>query len=288
MKLILLFCRQVIVAILIAITVYPIQVYAQPFFSDVSDDHMYSEAINSIYEKGIVQGYNDNTFRPNVTINRAEFLKIVMEGAGYQTGGANCYIDVQTDWFAKYVCKATELALVSGYPDKHFRPGQDINFAEASKIVANAFSLNVINNITEAWYTPFVTALEDANAVPPSVTTVDQKVTRGEMSEIIWRLTKDNNTGVASVLKNEWEGVDCYVFGESKRLSYEDSSGLTQLVDLLYLQEQRRLNEEFSLPEAFSYPSWKRKTEDDISELKQEVNRLVNQEIQRCIYLQAQ
>jgi hypothetical protein len=51
---------------------------ASASFSDTGG-HIYEEGINYTQENGIVQGYNDGTFKPDNTINRAEFTKIIVE-----------------------------------------------------------------------------------------------------------------------------------------------------------------------------------------------------------------
>jgi len=45
-----------------------------------------SSAVESLASQGIVGGYSDGTFRPNNPINRAEFLKILLE-ARYASSG---------------------------------------------------------------------------------------------------------------------------------------------------------------------------------------------------------
>ena len=42
-------------------------------FTDVSDGTLYSEAILAMSKLGIVNGYTDNTFKPEAGITRAEF-----------------------------------------------------------------------------------------------------------------------------------------------------------------------------------------------------------------------
>ncbi|OGJ42860.1 hypothetical protein A3B60_04025 [Candidatus Peregrinibacteria bacterium RIFCSPLOWO2_01_FULL_39_12] len=160
-------------------------------FGDVEYGDANYAAISYLQDAKVVQGYADGTFKPGNSINRAEFLKIVMEASGKEFGGENCYKDVKDEWFAKYVCGATELGLVSGYGDKTFKPGQDINFAEASKIIANTLGLEISEDSEENWYQKYVTTLEDKKAIPKEVYSFDYKVKRGDMAEMIWRVKED-------------------------------------------------------------------------------------------------
>lgn len=48
-------------------------------FSDVSETHLYKDAINYVQEQGIVNGYSDGTFKPGNLITRGEFTKIIIQ-----------------------------------------------------------------------------------------------------------------------------------------------------------------------------------------------------------------
>ncbi|MBU0981186.1 S-layer homology domain-containing protein [Patescibacteria group bacterium] len=162
-------------------------------FSDVSDTHENYQAINYLQVEEVVQGYGDGTYKPEQEINRAEFLKIVVESEGYEISDASdCYLDVKEEWFSPYVCTATDLGIVSGYSDGTFKPAQTINFAEASKIISEAFLLQVANSPQENWYQNYVVALELLNAIPTSIDAFSKPVTRGEMAEMVWRIRTEN------------------------------------------------------------------------------------------------
>lgn len=62
-----------------------------------------STAVQFLAEKGIVEGYEDGIFKPEQEINRAEFLKLVLEAADKEIekcDGSTGYSDVKTsDWW---------------------------------------------------------------------------------------------------------------------------------------------------------------------------------------------
>ncbi|MFC1615808.1 beta-propeller domain-containing protein [Patescibacteria group bacterium] len=172
-------------------------------FSDVSEMHQNVKAIEYLREEGVLVGYEDGTFKPDSTINRAEFMKIVMEASDYELGGENCYPDVSDEWFAQYVCAATATGLVEGYPDGYFRPEKQINFAEGSKIVANILGLDMQDfSDDEDWYKPFVLSLEEKQAIPDDIVTFNDLLTRGQMSEMIWRIDADRTYKLSKTYEN--------------------------------------------------------------------------------------
>lgn len=164
-------------------------------FTDVTADTQYQASIQALQTEGVLQGYSDGTFKPNTTINRAEFLKILLEATNQTGQSTSCFPDVQDQWFAPYVCTAKSLGIVSGYPDGTFKPEQPISFVEAAKILNLAYKQDIPSG--GDWYEPYARALESAKAIPPTIDALDQKITRGEMAEMMW-IVKDKVTDQAS------------------------------------------------------------------------------------------
>ncbi|NOS67193.1 MAG: hypothetical protein HOO67_02405 [Candidatus Peribacteraceae bacterium] len=165
-------------------------------FTDVKASTQYQTAINALQAKGVLQGYANGTFKPGSFINRAEFVKVIASAAFDQHVMDDCkdektpLKDVPANaWFAPYVCVMRGTNAVSGYPDGTFRPDNDINFAEAAKILASTYS-STFREEGEEWYTGTVRLLESAKAIPASVAKLDSFLTRGEMAEMMWRLTE--------------------------------------------------------------------------------------------------
>ena len=109
-------------------------------FSDITSNHPNFEAIEYLQENGIIDGYEDHTFRPNQTVNRVEALKIILLGSKIpvpEIQKQEIFPDVvHGTWYAKYARKAKQLNIVNGDSDTGlFRPGDTINLAEILKII---------------------------------------------------------------------------------------------------------------------------------------------------------
>jgi len=160
-------------------------------FRDVSSGHLNSDAVEYVRSQGIVGGYEDGTYKPDKTINRAEFTKIVVESKYSREEIDAClssqFPDVpQGQWFTKYVCMAKGKGIIQGYPDGTFRPAQNISFVEAAKIIVTAQDFSV--GTDSVWYKPFVERLGTESAIPTTVDRFEKNITRGEMAEMIYRL----------------------------------------------------------------------------------------------------
>jgi len=166
------------------VAVFSVATVALAAFPDVPG-HPYEDAINYVESNGIVEGYPDGTYKPDDLINRAEFTKIIVGAVhGPNQTGDNCFPDVTDQWFASFVCTAQSMGIIEGYPDGNFKPENNVNYAEALKIVLNTYAAPVGPDYDE-WYSKYVdfaagNGLSYAAGKNPS-----DMVTRGEMAELI-------------------------------------------------------------------------------------------------------
>jgi len=155
-------------------------------FPDTTN-HKYSTAIDWVQADGIVSGYPDGTYGPDIVINRAEFTKIIVEATvGGTISGSNCFPDVGSEWFAPYVCTAKDHGIVGGNDDGTFKPGNEVNYAEALKIVLEAYSTDFPRTTYEFWYSKYVEYALDGGLSFASSKLPHSFVTRGEMAELIY------------------------------------------------------------------------------------------------------
>ncbi|PJC37485.1 hypothetical protein CO046_00205 [Candidatus Peregrinibacteria bacterium CG_4_9_14_0_2_um_filter_53_11] len=158
-------------------------------FKDLSTSHPFSQTIAELKDLKLVAGHPDGTFQPDKTINRAEFVTMVVASINDNPQGSNCFTDVKEEWYASRVCYAKEQGLVSGYSDGSFGPAKNINFVEASLILAKAHELNPAAPAPdEEWYAPSVNKLADGKAIPVTVDSLDRKLSRAETGEMIYRI----------------------------------------------------------------------------------------------------
>jgi len=174
-------------------------------FTDI-ETSPYARSIVYAQNQGIVEGYNDGTFRPNNVINRAEFTKIIIEARFSQSEILGCDIaalpfpDVNVyDWFSPYICTALKHKIIKGYPDGRFRPSWPILFTESAKIIVQSFEYEI--GESDIWYEPFILALEERVSIPPSIKKLDHEVTRGEMTEMIYRLKEGIRTSTSKTFE---------------------------------------------------------------------------------------
>lgn len=106
-------------------------------FLDTPPGTWYNTAVCTLALEGIVNGYEDGSFRPEHMVTRAEFVTMALRLAGISPSGAGRrFRDVsQTHWAAGYIQAAAGSGLILGYSDGTFRPNQYITRAEAVTIL---------------------------------------------------------------------------------------------------------------------------------------------------------
>ena len=104
-------------------------------YSDVSADDWYNNAVSTLSNAGIIDGYEDGTFKPDGNITRAEFATIAVRFFEATYDGGDLFSDIAGHWAQDYINEAANAGIVDGYPDGTFRPQQYITRAEAMTMV---------------------------------------------------------------------------------------------------------------------------------------------------------
>ena len=104
-------------------------------YSDVSEDAWYNNAVSTLSNAGIIDGYEDGTFKPDGNITRAEFATIAVRFFEATYDGGDLFSDIAGHWAQDYINEAANAGIVDGYPDGTFQPQQLITRAEAMTMV---------------------------------------------------------------------------------------------------------------------------------------------------------
>lgn len=113
-------------------------------FPDVPKTHPNYEAIAFFYGQGVLNGYPDGTFKPDLRVNRAEASKLIVNTFGLLVEkqerilGQNFGDVAFTDWFEPFVNSMRTLDISRGYRQQginEFKPGRNITRAEIAELI---------------------------------------------------------------------------------------------------------------------------------------------------------
>lgn len=97
------------------------QVTAKQYYNDLGSVAWAVTYINDLTELGVISGDGDGSFRPNNTVTRAEFVKMVVSAFRVPSATRKtAFQDVTDQWFAPYVASAVEYELVKGISSDRF------------------------------------------------------------------------------------------------------------------------------------------------------------------------
>lgn len=200
-------------------------------FSDVPNTHENYVSIEYLSQKGIVSGYEDGTFKPESLVNRAEALKIILQGSGIQLDEIPEQIpfsDVTAqDWFTQYIMTAKGLGIVDGNPDGTFAPGRDVARAEFLKMLLNSNNfkaekwegVQIFPDVpADAWFVAYMNYAGQAGIVSEDTQgnlRPGEALSRGEVAEIIYLLhvilSGSNTQFLITEAEKQMAQIDIYV-----------------------------------------------------------------------------
>ena len=109
-------------------------------FADVNDE-WYATAVNWAANVGVVNGYEDNTFRPNQPITREQLAAILMNYANYKgqdvsnRADLTSYTDQPSAWANEAMQWAVAEGLISGVTNDELQPQASATRAQVAAIL---------------------------------------------------------------------------------------------------------------------------------------------------------
>lgn len=162
---------------------------SEPFFDTIG--HPQAMHIETLRIHNIVQGYGYGLYRPDMPVNRAEFLKILMLAAYGEQGqseAATCFTDFigEPQWFWGTACAALYQGILTGYPDGTFRGTQRVNLAEALAMAQRAWQIPAPYYVHEppSWYDKYFDAVLDRGVAEYFLHNPDHPLTRGDAAVV--------------------------------------------------------------------------------------------------------
>lgn len=106
-------------------------------FTDLAGNEWATEAIDTLYAKGIISDNAEKKFRPNDNVTREEFVKMIIEALGivHETYETDLNDVEKGAWYYPYVATAVEKGIVLGDENGNFRIGENISRQDMAVII---------------------------------------------------------------------------------------------------------------------------------------------------------
>jgi hypothetical protein len=162
----------------------------------------YEGSVGKLVALGIIQGYEDGTFKPDQNITRAEFAKIACYVVGQQAAadlakGNTKFTDVKSDnWASGYINVASQNGMIKGYPDKTFKPNANVSYAEAITILVRALGMGPVVEGKGTWPANYLSKASSVGITNQiGSLSGNAKAIRGVIAQLAWNTLKTEEWG---------------------------------------------------------------------------------------------
>ncbi len=179
----------------------------QQLFTDVSPQMWAYDYIKDLKQRGYINGYEDGSFRPDSSIRREEFIKLVIEALQIKTVESKDLLFIDCDkeqWYYPYIKIAYSNNIINGKGDYTIGIGEDITREDMAVIICRAAGIKTVNSeasftdneefsgysvsaVNAAAANGIIKGYEDGSFKPKN------KATRAETAVIIYRVINTLN-----------------------------------------------------------------------------------------------
>ena len=136
--------KKFICLIVALMSFFTVTCYAGNTFKDV-ENTKYEDAVDKLVTFEIVNGFDDNTFKPKDSVTRSQLAKMLVISMGRQdevSAAEKKYLSfsdvLSSHWGYGYIKIASDNKLVNGYENGTFKPDATVTYAEATTMIVRA------------------------------------------------------------------------------------------------------------------------------------------------------
>ena len=156
------------------------------------------EHIEALVNMGVVSGYPDQSFRPDHSVTRGEFAKMITTAFTIIPERDVRFTDVANHWAREHILALAGAGIADGYHDGSFRPNNKITRAEAVSMLIRVLRLHDVKGYSDTpsfvdvhqnhWAYPSIESALRLKILPPYIRgsfEPDLPVTRAETAAMI-------------------------------------------------------------------------------------------------------
>ena len=152
--------------------------FAGAAFTDSADIKVDTEVVDTLVSLGVVNGYDDGSFKPNGTVTRAEMAKMIYvlrtgnSDASAYNDDKTSFTDIGSHWARGYIKYCQSLGIIAGKSNTKFVPNEKVSAQEAAKmlLVTLGYNAQKAGLVGTGWASK-TNALADENGLLKDVTT---------------------------------------------------------------------------------------------------------------------
>ena len=165
-------------------------------FTDIENDSSTLEAVTVLNKLGVINGYEDNTFRPTNNVTRAEFTAMLLRTRNLGSVGSTSLenppfpdvTDPSVSWAIGNIRTARDMKIINGYDDGTFKPNNTVTYEEAIKMIVCALGYGDMGVAAEgtAWYAKYLTTATQLKFLDGAGGQIGVPATRATIAKMLY------------------------------------------------------------------------------------------------------
>ena len=185
-------------------------------FTDLTTENNAYEAVNVLNKLGVINGYDDGSFKPDNNVTRAEFTAMLLRTRGMGNVGSTSlenppFPDVTTSdvsWAIGNIRTAREMNIINGYDDGTFKPNNNVLYEEAVKMIVCALGYGEMGAEGAFWYSRYLMTATSLGFTEGSGGAIGAPATRATIAKMLYnclevKLAENNEITSKTILEND-------------------------------------------------------------------------------------
>lgn len=185
-------------------------------FTDVKDGSAVHESVTVLNKLGVINGYDDGTFKPDNNVTRAEFTAMLLRTRGLGTAGSMSLenppfpdvVSSDVSWAIGNIRTARDMKIINGYDDGTFKPNNNVSYEEAIKMIVCALGYGEMGTDGAAWYSRYLMTATQLKFTQGAGGAVGTPATRATIAQMLYnclevQLAEDNQITTKTILEND-------------------------------------------------------------------------------------
>ncbi len=185
-------------------------------FTDIENDSSTLEAVTVLNKLGVINGYEDNTFRPTNNVTRAEFTAMLLRTRNLGSVGSTSLenppfpdvTDPSVSWAIGNIRTARDMKIINGYDDGTFKPNNTVTYEEAIKMIVCALGYGDMGVAAEgtAWYAKYLTTATQLKFLDGAGGQIGAPATRATIAKMLYnclevKIAENNEISQKTILE---------------------------------------------------------------------------------------
>lgn len=134
------------VLIIFPLCLPPVEANVKKSFKDVPEDYFAYTEINALVQRGIINGFTDETFRPKKTVSRGEFANFLSRALDLPAATSDFKDVSKSNALYDGISRANKAGIINGFSDGSFRPNVLVSRQEMAVMLDRGMQVKGVFN----------------------------------------------------------------------------------------------------------------------------------------------